>query len=188
MDPKQFPSKMFRDAEGRMRVDSGDTSVITDPRKRETIILDHIKKEVQRIPMPQPPQLPEMPKFTPPGMPGGAPPAPPSNVIDLGKNFIEGHAVEGKKYLFQPPAPPNLPQAPDMPQAPRPEGVISALEVWTSSQLHLPVLTKTIGSFGEQICHCRCAGMEPPPNTFDIPPDYKPAGLAGKAKLPGLPR
>jgi len=54
-----------------------------------------------------------------------------------------------------------------MPQAP----VVS--EVWTSTSLKMPVLTKTAGSFGQQVCHCKCAGGEPHPSMFQIPPGYK---------------
>jgi hypothetical protein len=53
--------------------------------------------------------------------PGGAPQVPPLQVHDLGKGMIEGHEVEGKKFVAPPmPKPPAPPQMPKMPQAPQP--------------------------------------------------------------------
>ncbi|MCX6634825.1 MAG: hypothetical protein NT090_07055, partial [Acidobacteria bacterium] len=49
-DPQQSASKVFRSLDGRTRFDSGTTSVITDPSKQQTIILDHLKKEASIIP------------------------------------------------------------------------------------------------------------------------------------------
>ncbi|HEY2018321.1 MAG TPA: hypothetical protein VGH38_32675, partial [Bryobacteraceae bacterium] len=115
--PQQSPSQMTRSADGKMRIDFGNTSMITDPASQKTIVLDHLKKEAMTLPMPQAPQL------TPPALPSGAMPSAgvPPQVQDLGKAFIEGHEVDGKKYIFQPPAlpkPPAPPQMPAMPQLP----------------------------------------------------------------------
>ncbi|MGH9662942.1 MAG: hypothetical protein ACRD9L_00785 [Bryobacteraceae bacterium] len=126
---QQTPWKMFRASDGKTRVDRGNTSVIMDPAAQKTVILDHLKKEARTLPLPQAPQgpqmpaLPGMPAFTPPGV---AAPAAPTNVQDLGKSFLQGHEVEGKRYtlpavqLPQPPGAPRFPplsQAPQMPQA-----------------------------------------------------------------------
>ena len=143
--------------------------------------------------MPKPPQMPGAPPI--PGMPGmpqippvpGMPAAPMGavHVQDLGKALIEGHEVDGKKFTMQPPQMPSppgmpqmpglpqaptMPQAPGMPQAPKPPMVS---EVWTSSKLQMPVLTKTTGEFGQQVCHCKCSDAVPPPTMFQIPPGYR---------------
>ena len=188
-DPQQTASKVFRSIDGRTRFDSGTTSVITDPAKQQTIILDHLKKEASIIPM-----LPTPP--APPPIPGGLPAAPtlPAalhlvNVQELGKSIIEGHEVLGKRYTFQPPDAPKLPAIPQppailgmqLPKLPQPPQLpLTTSEVWTSTKLQLPVLTKTTGSFGEQTCRCRYAeSAEPPPATFQIPPDYKQTLMTG---------
>jgi hypothetical protein len=191
--PQQVPTKITRSGDGKTRVDSGTTSVITDPTAGKTILLDHLKKEAHEIPMqpPAPPQMPgapPSPSLAPPEMP--KPPGP-VNVQDLGKGFIEGHEVDGKRYIFQPPQPPQMPA---MPQAPKPPAmakpgmpavpqppeppqaplVPTVSEIWTSTKLKMPVLTKTSGAFGEQVCHCKCTEVpEPSPAVFQVPPDYK---------------
>jgi hypothetical protein len=124
----------------------------------------------------------------------------------LGKGFIEGEEVEGKKYTVQlpqapkppaapappslkPPAPgmppmPQAPQPPQVPKPPQPETLTS--EVWTSTKLHMPVLTKTAGSFGQQTNYYKYATGEPHPSVFQIPPGYKLAmpALPPKPPLP----
>jgi hypothetical protein len=121
--------------------------------------------------MPKPPQMPGMPSV--PGMPGmsampqvpqapGAPGLPP---------------VPGMPGAPAPPKPPALPQPPQMP---------TTVETWTSTQLHLPMLTKVQGSFGQmtQVCHTAVPG-EPHPSAFQIPPGYK-VILPPPPKMPGL--
>jgi hypothetical protein len=44
--------------------------------------------------------------------------------------------------------------------------------VWTSAKLQMPVLTRTIGSFGVRTCVCKCAPVEPPASLFEIPSGY----------------
>src|SRR6185312_10922428 len=193
---QQSESQMLRASDGKMRVDSGNTSVITDPKAQQTILLDHVKKEARVIPAPKLPQAPEMPQM--PGMPKppsapGAPPPP--NVVDLGKGFIEGHEVSGKQFTFAPPKPPEMPKPPAMPKlpampqapgmpklpgapkppdAPKPPPMPTVAEIWTSTSLHLPVLTKITGPFGQRTCYCKNAPTaEPHPANFQIPADYK---------------
>jgi hypothetical protein len=200
--PQQAATRIFRSDDGKVRVDTADKSVITDMAKQHTIVLDHLKQEAQVFPMPQTPPPPSMPGApAPPGMPQ-APSMPKMSVQDLGKGFIEGHEVEGKRYIIQPPEMPQMPQAPqmqkpgmpkaptspgmpkppDLPQAPPPPTVS---EVWTSTKLKMPVLTKTTGGFGEQVQHCKCSEMpHPDPSLFQIPPGYKVA----EPKLPALPK
>jgi hypothetical protein len=189
VDPQQTATKVYRSIDGRTRFDSGTTSVITDPAKQQTIILDHLKKEASIIPMmPTPPAAPQVP--------GGLPAEPPGaqrlvNMQSLGKSIIEGHEVEGMRYTFQPPDAPKMPSVPQPPAIPGvkppqpPPSPLTTAEVWTSTKLKLPVLTKTTGSFGEEIRRCRYAeAAEPPPNTFQIPPDYKQTVLTGAAPPP----
>lgn len=107
-------------------MDSGNTSVISNPAAGQTILLDHIQKTATIQPLisaaPSPPGMPPMPHLSVPGL---APP-PPAQVQDLGKAVLQGLEVEGKRYIIQPPAMPNIPappkpptfQAPGMPQAP----------------------------------------------------------------------
>jgi len=187
--PQQSPSQMFRSLDGKMRVDTGSMSVITDPASQKALVLDHIKQEARMVPIPQAPQMPGMPGM--PQLPGGLPagmPKPPQ-VEDLGKGFIEGHEFDGKKYTFHPPdmpklpgmptppglakpAVPGMPGAPQMPQAPP---MPTVAEVWTSASTKMPVLTKVTGPFGQQVCHCKpnAAAAPPPPAMFQVPPGYK---------------
>ncbi len=174
-NPTQSASRLYRSVDGKMRFDSGNVSVITDPATQQTIMLDHLKKEFRAFPAPQI----SADQLGPGGLAAAALPSPPANVQDLGKSFIEGLEVEGKRYTFQPPdAPelPGLPQAPGLPKLPQAPQPPATSEVWTSTKLQLPVLTKITGSFGEQTCRCRYAQAgEPSPALFQIPPQYKPA-------------
>jgi len=161
-----------------MRIDLGNTSVITNPASQQAILLDHIKLVAHVIPLPQIPQMPKIPQLGIPGLPG-APTPPPMNVVDLGKGVIEGHAVMGQQITFHMPTipkPPTLPNVPGMPQAPgmpKPPAMPTVAEVWTSASLHLPVLTKITGSFGQRTCYCKNAPTgEPHPTVFQIPPGY----------------
>ena len=202
---KQFASKLFRASDGKIRVDYGEMSVITNPLAQQTITLDHLRKEARMFPMPQEAQ--------PQSNPGGLPvttlaadssnvPAP-SNVEDLGMRIINGHAAEGKRFTFPLPQLPKSPglgqpkvpseeqlaMVPDLPKLqalPRPGGdsphpglppppkIPQTVEVWTSTNLHLPVLNKFTGSFGQLTGSCRNAATgEPPASLFQIPPHYK---------------
>jgi hypothetical protein len=200
-------------------VDTSQTSVIADLAGKRTILLDHVKKEATIIP------TPPAPAAAPAGAPkpAGAAPPPPLQVHDLGKGMIEGHEVEGKKFVFSPPAPkappaPAPPQMPKMPQAPQPPKVPGAAppsapppappapqmpklpqlaqppkapqpppppappkppqptvtEVWTSTKLKTPVLTKVTSASGEHTTYCKPVSTEEPhPSLFQIPPGYK---------------
>ena len=66
------------------------------------------------------------------------------------------------------PGAPPLPKAPPIPTGP----VVS--EVWTSTQLKMPVLTKITTPAGVQTTYCKPAPMaEPNPSVFQIPPGYQ---------------
>ena len=193
--PQQFGYKTARAADGKMRTDYGATSVITDPKAGKMMLLDHVKKEVRTLPIPEgPPQPPKPPEAAIPGAPKppDPPPLPGMTVKDLGKRLVEGHEVEGKQFTLppppkppEPPAMPKLPEKPALPgmpkppemakpEAPKPPAPPTVTEVWTSTQLHIPVLTRITGPFGKQTCHCKnLSGAEPPPAHFEIPADYR---------------
>src|SRR5437667_7063595 len=147
--PAETAHKLVRSGDGKMRVDSGDISVISDPASKSTILLDHVKKEATSLSapqLPQPPgmQMPGMPPLTPPGLPSGVA-APQSNVQDLGKKLIDGEEAEGKRITFQPPKMPdmaNAPKAPGMPSVPQRPGMPGAPQLPGAPQP--PQLTPTI--------------------------------------------
>ncbi len=212
----QSAYRLTRAAGGNTRLDSGNTSVISNPAAGQTILLDHIQKTATIQPLltaaPSPPGMPPMPHLSVPG-PAAAPSA---QVQDLGKGVLQGLEVEGKRYVIQPPAMPNIPaapkpptfqapgmpqlqgmpQVPGMPKMPGAPGSQSApnapqgptfAEVWTSTSTRLPMLTKINGGFG-QITQV-CQGVtpgEPHPAAFQIPPDYKVIELS-PPKPPALP-
>jgi len=180
---------MWKSSDGKFRLDTPTSSIISDPTSQKTILLDHIKKEATILP-------------TPPAMPGSAPaggqqvaaaagPAPPMKVEDLGKSMIEGHEVEGKRFTLPPftppkmpgapkaaapgaPSAPSAPGAPKPPQMPKLPQVRSVTEVWTSTKLKTPVLTKVTTAAGEQTTYCKPVSMEEPhPSVFQIPQGYK---------------
>jgi len=192
--PTQSASRMWRSGDGKTRIDTPTTSVISDPASQHTIVLDHAKKEATVIPM-----SPAGSAATPAGAaPGAAAAAQPSSVQveALGKSTIEGHEVEGKRYTLpamppppKPPIPgikipgakmagsppaPKPPAAPAPPQPPKLPPKPSLTEVWTSVKLKTPVLTKTSTAAGEQTTYCKpTETAEHPPSVFQIPPGYK---------------
>jgi len=230
--PVQSAYRFSRASDGKTRVDSGTTSVISNPAAGHTIVLDHVKKTALVTPTPPPqPAAPQMPQAGPPAVPGAAPQPPGVQSQDLGKSVIQGHEVEGKRYVIQPPAPPKMagmpkvtqmpgmpkpPQMPGMPPAPqaaqmpgapappKPQGppgtpsppqtpatpqkpqAPTTVETWTSTKMHLPMLTKMQGPFGHvtQACHSAVPG-EPHPAAFQIPPGYK---VIQTPKTPTLPK
>lgn len=170
--PLDTMHQLIRSGDGKIRVDAGNISVISDPATQRTILLDHLKKEAKSLSTPAVPQMPQMglpgmPAV--PGLPAGIPASPPANVEDLGKRLIEGEMAEGKRITIQPPAMPTIPGVPRPPQA-----LPTVAEVWTNPSLHLPVLTQVQGAFGQQICKCKNQAIaEPDPSLFQIPKGYK---------------
>ena len=135
-----------------MRIDLPNTTVITDPSAQRTIVLDHLTREAQVLPLSPPaaPQVPAMPQLAvpQPGMP--QPPA--VTVQSLGKNFIDGHAVDGQRFVTP----------------------TAVSEIWTSSQFQTPVLTKITTPAGVQTTYCKPAAVpEPDPSMFQVPQGYK---------------
>jgi hypothetical protein len=184
----QSASRMWRSSNGNMRTDTPNSSIITNPAEQKAIMLDHLKKEAVVIPMP-PAQAGSSPPASPQA-PAGAAPPPPMQVHDLGKSMIEGHEVEGKRYILTMPQLPQIPQLPQMkppkppqsatpPQAPKspppPKPPLpNVTEIWTSVKLKMPVLTKVTTAAGEQTTYCKPTSTEEPhPSLFEIPPGYK---------------
>jgi hypothetical protein len=180
---------MWRSSNGQMRIDTPSSSIISNPAAQKTILLDHLKKEATIIPMAAASGAAPSAK-----MPGGAASPPAMQVQDLGKSMIEGHEVEGKRYVLagaqkpqtppmpkmpklpglpktaQAPEPPQSPKAPPPPKAPQP----TVAEVWTSVKLKTPVLTKVTSALGSQTTYCKpTSTQEPHPSMFEIPPGYK---------------
>jgi len=209
---------MWRSSDGKFRLDTPTSSVITDPASQKAILLDHIKKEATILPMP-PAASGSAPAIAD-QMPAAAGQASAMRVEDLGKSMIEGHEVEGKRFTLPPPLPgmpkvapappmPGAPKAPTAPGAPAMLGapqppampklpqVPSVTEVWTSTKLKIPVLTKVTTGAGAQTTYCKPTSIqEPHPSVFQIPPDYKiklptpPAALEVPAapKMPAAPK
>src|SRR5579883_436493 len=160
----QTPSQLTTASDGKMRLDIPNTSVITDPKAQQAIILDHLKKTATILPMA--PGAPQLPQMQMPGMqaPSIKPPTPPSvSMQDLGKSMIEGHEVDGKRFIVQPPPPPQMPAPPQMPTPPQlpgapqtpapptmpaPPQAPTVADVWSSTKFGTPVLTKVTGPFG----------------------------------------
>lgn len=133
-------------------------TIISDPKAQLAIVLSHATKEAQILPMaPKPPQAPPLPHL--PGAPPipGAPQMAPMAAVALGKSLIEGHLVEGVRYVVQPPKGPQI---------------IS--EIWTSAELKMPVLTKVTTPAGIETTYCKPVPMaEPDLSLFQVPPGYK---------------
>jgi hypothetical protein len=61
---------MWRSSDGKTRIDTAQSSVISDPVAQQTIVLDHAKKEASVIPM-APPGAAVPPSSAAPGPPAG---------------------------------------------------------------------------------------------------------------------
>jgi hypothetical protein len=186
----QSASRMWKSSDGKFRLDTPTSSVISDPGSQKTILLDHIKKEATIFPTP-PAGAGTAPGIAPQG-PAAAGSAPALKVEDLGKSMIEGHEVEGKRFTLPPFSPPQMAGMPKMPGTPQAPGaspsasapkppqmptlpkVPSVTEVWTSVKLKTPVLTRVTTAAGEQTTYCKPVSMdEPHPSVFQIPPGYR---------------
>ena len=110
--------KMFRSSKGQTHLDFGKSALISHPGSKQSILLDHLKREAHILPAPASPKAPAAPHLMPPALPGSHLPASMQllNVKDLGKQLIGGHEAEGKLYTFQPPPTPATPKAPGLPQ------------------------------------------------------------------------
>lgn len=153
--PLESVIKRFRAADGKLRVDFGNFSMITDPASAERILLNHLTQEAQILidETPIPPELPLPDIPGPPALPS-LPPEP--NVVALGKALIDGLEVEGVRHVFS---------TLDSPS-------VTSWEVWTNTKLQMPVFTRTVGSFGVRTCICKCTPVEPPASLFQVPASY----------------
>ncbi len=170
---RQSPWNLLRAGDGRMRLDFGNMSAITDLAAQRTTILDHVARTARIMPF-SPEALKHMvPGLAVPGAPGGMPPHGAVNIEQLGKQFIEGHECQGLRYV--------LPSSG--------AGVSpSIMEVWNSTKLHLPVLTTTTGPFGQQTLRCTHVPGEPDPSKFQIPPGYQRIQAPPPPSMPATPR
>ena len=195
--PSQSASRMWRSSDGKFRLDTPSTSVITDPSSQQAIVLDHLKKEAMIVPMSAAASGIRVPGS--PQVPAAQGQAPSVKFEDLCKSMIEGHEVEGKRFTlppFSPPPKPEMPQltmpgasqaslsgapkaptalgGPSPPGAPKLPSVPSVTELWTSVKLKAPVLTKVTTSAGEQTTYCKpVSTADPHPSVFQIPEGYK---------------
>jgi hypothetical protein len=176
---QKIPTKQFRSLEGKIRFDFGASSLISDPASQLRMLLDHVKLEVRILtPGANLPAVPGMPAI--PGMPMPAiPSAPNVNIVQLGTSVIDGLEAEGLRYVFQ---------AVDALKPPS----IASWEVWLSTKLQLPIVTRIVGAFGERTNICKCTAMAVPDSLFQIPPGYKvipmePPVLPQMPSAPALP-
>jgi len=131
--PTQSASRMWRSSDGKTRIDTPQGSVISDPVAKQTIVLDHMKKEASIIPM-SPPGSPIQPPGAPPGAAAAVKP-PEMQVEHLGKSMIDGHEVEGKRFtLPHMPAPPK----PAMPEPAKPAMAKLAIPKLAMAKLGMP--------------------------------------------------
>lgn len=124
----------------------------------------------QPLAMPKKPalQMPGAPKLPAVKMPG-APKLPSTKLPGAPK--LPSAKLPGVPKLPQIPGAPSKPPAPAAPKSP------ITSEVWSSTALGVPMLTKVSGSFGQmtQVCHKAVPG-EPHPSAFQIPQGYKVTG------------
>jgi hypothetical protein len=155
VNPIQMALQQFRSAEGKIRINFGTTSLIINPLTQVRILLDHLALTARILASAaSPPGIPPLPSPSI-GLTGELSLAgEAAQIVQLGKAFIEGLEVEGMRYLFPP------------------GGPVFSWEVWTSIKLQLPVMTRTIGSFGERTCICKCTPIQPPAAIFEIPAGY----------------
>jgi hypothetical protein len=173
---KQSGWKLLRSSDGKMHLDQGNQSLITDPTSGKAIHLDHVKKEAQIFPLQPPSSKPDAQIGS---LQAPKPPQAPLSVKDLGTRMIAGHEVEGKSYTYppfqaaKPPGPPGTQPASAAAQN-QPPQVPQVMEVWTSPKLQMPLATRLTGATGKQTTICKqVVPGEPPASAFQIPPDYK---------------
>jgi len=131
--PTQQVTQMLKSADGKMRLDMPNMSVITNPAMQHALVLDHLKQEFKMIPiqlpapnLPHPPGMPHLPGM--PKMPAlpqipGMPHPPVMHAQDLGKTMLGGIPVEGKQFSLHMPTLPALPKAPQLPGMPKAPGL-----------------------------------------------------------------
>jgi hypothetical protein len=152
----QMATQQFRSLEGKLRFNFGTTSMIVNPLAGVRILLDHVLMEARILlnapTLPGMPAIPMVAMGLEANLSLGAELA---KMEQLGIAYIQGHEAQGMRYLFPP------------------GGMLASWEVWISTSLKIPVLTRTIGTFGVRICNCKCVAVQPPAAMFEIPPGYK---------------
>jgi hypothetical protein len=187
-----------------MRVDTPQMSVISLPTNQQTILLDHLKKEAMVIPMGPGQGSPSSGGGGAQGVAPQVPPVKVEDLGKSmiegheveGKRFtLPPLPAFQKPKMPEMPKLPNMPEAPKMPDAKLPQAKMSdaaklpqpskppempkppqptVTEVWTSTKLKTPVLTKITSSAGERTTYCKpTSAEEPPASVFQIPPGYK---------------
>lgn len=164
MGETKSSAQFFRDEKSRVRIETGDHAIISDPVKGESFTLDLPKKIAIPSPVPpplpgmKPPEMPKMPKA--PGMPEI--PAPPEfkETADLGEKLIEGVKAHGKEYSAE------------VPGKPKP----IKNEIWTSEELQLPVVSKFIdpasGTTSTMEMKKIAPGAKLDPSLFKVPDGF----------------
>ncbi len=122
-------------------------------------------------------QPPPLPQVGPPAMP--AIPKPPEVHVPAVPGVPHAAGLAGLPALPEAPkAPgltggPHIPAVPPPPQAPPLPLPPSVMEVWTSTSLLIPLLSRMKGGFGQRISQCKNPiPGEPHPAVFQIPPGY----------------
>ena len=139
------PSTLLRSLDGKMRIDLGATSVITNPVDAVVILLDHVKMEARVLPMsPGIPPVPVMPNLAGASLP--AEPALAGSIEQLGQQSIQGILAAGMRYT--------LPQLPGETLPP------TIAEIWTCTATQLPVMSKITGAFGVRTSLCKTASFQ----------------------------
>lgn len=124
--------------------------------------------------MPKMPGAPAMPKI--PGAPAvpGMPSAPAAPGMPSAGAMPQIPGMPAVLGMPAAPAAPGKPAAPAVPGAPVPPVPPTVAEVWTSTKMRIPMLTKMNGPFGQSSSVCQNAiPGEPHPSMFQIPAGYK---------------
>ena len=168
---QQIATRQFRSLDGKIRFDFGTSSLISDPLSEVRILLDHVLMEARILSaganLPAVPGTPAVPGIPLPAIPS----TPNVNIVELGKSVIDGLEAEGLRYVFQTLDPLRPPS-------------IASWEIWLSTELQLPIVTKIAGTFGERTNVCRCTAAVVPDALFQIPPGYRVIPPAPAVHLP----
>lgn len=144
--------KYYRSSAGQTRQDRAATSTIVDPQGRTIVTLNHNKSEALLTQLsPAPPK--------PTSLPVPQPVLPPTSAEDLGTSVINGYSAHGRRIT-----------------SPNPSGLklgVVITEVWTSTELGLPLLMKQTSLAGETVQEFQNIQLgEPSADLFAVPPGY----------------
>ena len=150
---------VFRDSEGRTRIEGATTVTIKDPTTDTTVILDTLAGTYQQV------SAPDNPSLTPAGREISHQPLS-SQPRALGESSFSGVAAVGREYTVT---------APESSLRPSQDYTIT---VWSAADIQLPVHTRVVQSSGEvyqQTYTNLRLWREPSPALFEIPAGYVPA-------------